>query len=49
MRKNSFLKKNLALCLLLGAGLMAVFSLYLQPHIMLALDGFWTMCSAALR
>jgi|GEM_PF-5139315 len=49
MRKYSLLKKNLALYLLLGAGLLAVFSLYLQPHIMLALDGFWAMCSAALR
>lgn len=49
MKTRVSLQKNLVLCLVIGLLLSAVFALYLQPQIMLALDGFWAMCSAALR
>ena len=49
MKTRAHLQKNLVLCLVIGLALSAVFAMYLQPQIMLALDGFWAMCSAALR
>jgi hypothetical protein len=32
-----------------AAALGVIFAAYLDPDIMLALDGFWAMCTAALR